>query len=565
MAIDIKLNTDADLGGVDRLADGLEQVADAAQDLDKHDAGKLEKSLDKAADAADDTADALKDAGKAGDKLDDAADAAKDLEKGLDRAEKAADDLGDAGKDLDKIEDAADDAAQEIDRDLVAALKRAAEQADATGKASQEGFAKGFSAAGEAQEEVLDEMTSNWGETMSSWNGSAQDAVRIIADTFGGLAGSMAIGGAAGSLIFGAVAGVISLIVQKWEDGSGQIEERNKAMYDQMIDNANAYFNNEQIVENFHKLMNSDEDALIDQATMDMLVKQSGLSRQDVALGIADPRGQQGQGLSNALDTQYQDWAGREPAKPVSDGTYKGNTMDQAESSRAAWEMEGSSINRARDALDSYRTGVEDTSDAVQSNTDYLAENGLLLDENGERSRDLVTAQADSAQALTDTTAAIKDNNESYEDAADARVANQAALADLVGTLAEEQDALKASGASAAEVTALQADQAQSFIDTAAAAGIEQDAALDLAAQLGLIPEDVATDIKEHGADWVKKQAQTTGAEVDKLDGKTATARLQAVGPSPMAIAGLMATMQAQVNARPVQARMLGVLGRVNF
>ncbi len=75
----------------------------------------------------------------------------------------------------------------------------------------------------------------------------------------------------------------------------------------------------------------------------------------------------------------------------------------------------------------------------------------------------------------------------------------------------------------------------------------------------------MATDIKEHGADWVKKQAQTTGAEVEKLDGKTATARVQAVGPSQMAIAGLMATMQAQVAARPVQALVQGVLGRLNF
>lgn len=565
MAIDIKLNTDADLGAVDKLADGLDQIADAAQDLDRHDADKLEKSLDKAADAADDAAVALKDAGKAGDKLDKAAASARDLEKDLDRAADAADDLGDAGKDLDKLEDAADDAAQEIDRDLIAALKHAAEQAETTGRTSKEALDGSFRGMGEAQEEVLDEMTSNWGETMSSWNGSAQDAVRIIADTFGGLAGSMAIGGAAGSLLFGAVAGVISLIVQKWEDGADQIEERNRAMYDQMIDNASAYFNDEQIVENFHKLMNADEDALIDQPTMDLLVKQTGLSRQDVALGIADPRGQQGQNMSTSLDAQYQDWVGREPAKPISDGTYKGNTMDQAEASRAAWEMEGSSITNARDALDDYRAGVEDTSDAVQSNTDYLAKNGLLLDENGERARDLATAQADSAQAVADTTAAIEDNNTSYEDAAAARVANEAALADLVGTLAEEQDALAASGASAAELTALQADQAKSFIDTAAAAGIEQDAALDLAVQLGLIPQDVATDIKEHGADWVKKQAQTTGAEVEKLDGKTATARLQAVGPSPMAIAGLMATMQAQVNARPVQARVQGVLGRLNF
>lgn len=569
MAIDISLNTDADLGGVEKLADGLDKAADAAEKLEKQDADKLERSLDKAADAADDTSDALDDAGKAGKHLDDAADSARDLEKDLDRAEKAADQLGDSGKDIDKIEDAADDAAQEIDRDLVKALKEAAKQADATGKAAQEGFAKGFKEAdtrnqgfvkglrdsGEAQEEVLDEMTSNWGETMSSWNGSAEDAVRIIADTFGGLAGSMAIGGAVGSLFLGSVAGLISVFVQKWQDGSEQIEERNAEMYAAMLENADAYFNNEQIVERFHQQMQGGDDAPIDKKTFQLLQDSTGLTNQELSLAVADPRGKYGQQMSSVFQSQRTAVNKRQPVS----GDYP-ESSDQYQADLEGWRAEKDAITAAEDAWTEYKGGVDSTSDSIKSSNEFLAENGLLLEENGGAARDLTTAQADSAQAFKDTKTALEDNIESYGSSKDAMTANKGELAGLVDTLAAEQEALEASGASSEELTALQESQAAQFIETASAAGLEKDEALDLAVQLGLIPESVATDIRENGADNVQNKAKGTKTAIDNIpSGKTVKVNLK--GPDNWAISSVLAGIESRL--RPVRVQIQPVKGRL--
>ena len=569
MAIDISLNTDADLGGVEKLADGLDKAADAAEKLEKQDADKLERSLDKAADAADDTSDALDDAGKAGKHLDDAADSARDLEKDLDRAEKAADQLGDSGKDIDKIEDAADAAAQEIDRDLVKALKEAAKQADATGKAAQEGFAKGFKEAdtrnqgfvkglrdsGEAQEEVLDEMTSNWGETMSSWNGSAEDAVRIIADTFGGLAGSMAIGGAVGSLFLGSVAGLISVFVQKWQDGSEQIEERNAEMYAAMLENADAYFNNEQIVERFHQQMQGGDDAPMDKKTFQLLQSSTGMNDQELSLAIADPRGSQGQQIASGFQSQRTALDKRQPVSgdyPESSGQY--------EADLEGWRAEKDAINEAEGAWKDYRGGVDSTSDSIKSSNEFLEENGYLLSENGGRARDLTTAQQDSAEAFKSAKDAINENIESYGSSSEAMTANKSELANLVDTLAAEQEALEASGASSEEVTALQKSQAEQFIETASAAGLERDEAINLAQELGLIPEDVATEIKQSGAENVQSKAKQTKSSIDNIpNSKTTKVELQ--GPSNWAISSVLAGIESQL--RPVRVQIQPIKGRL--
>ena len=529
---------------VSDLADSLDQIEDATKDA----AQGSERNLDKIGDSLDDVEKASKDAAqgserqldKIGDSLDDVGDDAKKAGQKLE--DEITDGAKDAGKSADKMESSFSEAFDGM-------RKRSRESADDINRNTQ--------GMNEAQAEVLDEMTSNFGETMSSWNGSAEDAVRIIADTFGGLAGSMAIGGAAGSLILGSVAGLISVFVQKWEDGAEQIEERNQQMYQQMLENADAYFSQEQIVERFHQQMQGGDDAPMDKKTFQLLQSSTGMNDQELSLAIADPRGSQGQQIASGFQSQRTALDKRQPVSgdyPESSGQY--------EADLEGWRAEKDAINEAEGAWKDYRGGVDSTSDSIQSSNEFLAENGYLLEENGGRARDLTTAQADSAQAFKDTKAALEDNIETYGGAKEAMTANRSELAGLVDTLASEQEALEASGASSEEVTALQKSQAEQFIETAGAAGIGRDAALDLAVQLGLIPESVATDIRENGADNVQDKAKKTKKAVDDIPpGKTVKVDLK--GPDNWAISSVLAGIESRL--RPVQVQVQPVAGRTAY
>lgn len=527
---------------VSDLADSLDQIEDATKDA----ATGSERNLDKIGDSLDDVEKASKDAAqgserqldKIGDSLDDVGDDAKKAGQKLE--DEITDGAKDAGKSADKMESSfseAFDGMRKHSRNATEDINRNTQKLD------------------DAQAEVLDEMTSNWGETMSSWNGSAQDAVRIIADTFGGLAGSMAIGGAAGSLILGAVGGLISVFVQKWEDGADQIEERNAEMYQAMLENADAYFSQEQVVQRFHQQMQGGEDAPMDKKTFQQLQTSTGFTDQQLSLAIADPRGQYGQQMSAGFQSQRTALNKRQPVAadyPESSDSYSADLQ--------VWRDEQDAINDAEKAWKNYKGGVDSTSDSIKSSNEFLTENGYLLEENGGAARDLTTAQADSAQAFKDTKSALEDNIESYGSSEKAMTANKGALADLVDTLAAEQEALDASGASSEEVTALQKEQAQQFIDTASAAGLERDEAIDLAQQLGLIPPEVATDIKEHGADNVQSKAKQTKSSIDNIpNSKTTKVELQA--PSNWAINSVLSGIESAL--RPVRVQIQPIKGRL--
>ena len=258
------------------LADSLDEIEDATKSA----ATGSERNLDKIGDSLDDVEKASKDAAtgsernldKIGDSLDDVGDEAKKTGQKLE--DEITQGVKDAGRSADKMESSFSDAfdgMRKRSRDASEDINRNTQKLD------------------DAQAEVLDEMTQNWGETMSSWNGTAQDAVRVIADTFGGLAGSMAIGGVAGSLILGAVGGLISVMVQKWEDGSEQIEERNAEMYQAMLENADAYFSQEQVVERFHQQMQGGDDAPMNKKTFQLLQSSTGMSDQQLALADVGP------------------------------------------------------------------------------------------------------------------------------------------------------------------------------------------------------------------------------------------------------------------------------------
>ena len=549
----------------------VEIIADVAKAVKS--AGDLEEAVTDLADSLDEIEDATKDAAtgsernldKIGDSLDDIEDSAKKAatgsERNLDKIGDSLDDVGDEAKKTgrkieEELEDGTKDGAKGADK-MESTFSESFEGIRRKSRQTQEDISGHSRQMGEAQSEVLDEMTSNWGETMSSWNGSAEDAVRIIADTFGGLAGSMAIGGAVGSLFLGSVAGLISLFVQKWEDGSEQIEERNAEMYAAMLENADAYFNNEQIVERFHQQMQGGEDAPMGKKQFSQLQSATGMTDQELALGVADPRGKQGQQIVSGFQQRR---TALDKLQPVA-ADYP-ESSDQYQAALEGWRDEKDAINEAEAAWNDYKGGVDSTSDSIKSSNEFLAENGLLLEENGGAARDLTTAQADSAQAFKDTKTALEDNIESYGSSKDAMTANKGELAGLVDTLAAEQEALEASGASSEELTALQESQAAQFIETASAAGLEKDEALDLAVQLGLIPESVATDIRENGADNVQDKAKKTKKAVDDIPpGKTVKVDLK--GPDNWAISSVLAGIESRL--RPVQVQVQPVTGRLAY
>ena len=549
----------------------IEIVADTAKAVKG--AGDLEDAVSDLADSLDQIEDATKDAAtgsernldKIGDSLDDieksAKDAATGSERQLDKIGDSLDDVGDdakkAGQKLeDEITDGAKDAVKSADK-MESSFSEAFDGMRKRSRESADDINRNTQGMNEAQAEVLDEMTSNFGETMSSWNGSAEDAVRIIADTFGGLAGSMAIGGAAGSLILGSVAGLISVFVQKWEDGAEQIEERNQQMYQQMLENADAYFSQEQIVERFHQQMQGGDDAPVDKKTFQLLQSSTGMNDQELSLAIADPRGSQGQQIASGFQSQRTALDKRQPVSgdyPESSGQY--------EADLEGWRAEKDAINEAEGAWKDYRGGVDSTSDSIKSSNEFLEENGYLLSDNGGRARDLTTAQADSAQAFKDTKAALEDNIETYGGAKEAMTANRSELAGLVDTLASEQEALEASGASSEEVTALQKSQAEQFIETASAAGLERDEAINLAQQLGLIPPEVATEIKQKGAAEAQKGAKDTTAALSNVPKKTPT-EIELKRPSNWAISSVLSGIEASL--RPVRVQVQPVAGRTAY
>lgn len=506
MAIDIKLNTDTDLGGIDKLADGLDDATKAAEKLDKKDTKKLDKSLGEAEKSADKLAD------------------------GLDDAERATDKLGDSAKKIDKIEDEASEAAKAIDRDLTAALKDAATQAENTGQRSGDALKKGFDKGNEASEEVMGEMAQNWGSTMASFDGSAQSMVQIIADSFGGLAGSMAIGGPVGSLFLGAAAGLTALWAQNWFDQSSKVEERTAEMYSQMLDSANAYFGQTAIIERFHAQIsgNKDEDAsLLSKDDFDDVVEMSGLSKQTVALAVADPRSDAAAQLQKAMQASEDAQVAAKPdtSKAASASGYG------VDSGLGAWVNRLDKIRETRETLNALNSDVESTSNSIKSNTEFLRENGYILDNAGAAARDFETAQVAAKTALDDAKAAISANNDALGGAAAATDENEAALSDMVDQLISVQTAMADTGAKTDEVTQLQKDQAEAFIQAGEAAGYQRDEAIDLAEHLGLIPHEVATQLKQTGAGQVQSDAQLT---MDTLAKIPATKEIKTVLVPPM-------------------------------
>lgn len=466
------------------------------------DVSQLVRSMRQTGDAIDDVVD----------HLDSVADGSTDIEKKMhDAFDGSARSAKDAGRDVERaMKDASNEsekAAEKTDDSFSAAFDRLKQRSKTFGDQHK----KDMDRTSEVSNEAANEVAQNWSSTMSSFDGSAESVVQMVADSFGGLAGSLDVVGPIGSLFLGATGGLLSVILSKWMENNDRIEESNRAMYEQMLENANAYFSNEQIVENFNKIMSGADDAAVSLKDLQKLQEISGLSQQEAAYAYADPRSDTARALIAQLDQKQ-----AEITKQMASAA---GTGPQANARIAALSNEAKNIAQVTSQWKEYSNQVESNSEQILTNNEFLQSHGILLDNAGQAQRDLINAQADANEAYTTASETIAENIDQYGGLAAAKEQNQAALSDLVDALRDEQNALADSGGAVEAVTALQYEQAAAFIDTAKQAGITEDAAVDLAASLGLIPEAVATNIRQSGADGAREKAESLRRAINNLPG----------------------------------------------
>lgn len=457
---------------------------------------KVENSLDAMADALDDIAtstsktanDSARDMAKIGKE---AKQTGKDVEKAFDKAfESGGDKAKDSAKEAEK---AYRNMAQKMSQDLEKVQHK---QKETASKASQ------------VFEEVGDEMRQNWGETMSSFDGSASSLVDGIADTFGGLAASLGVGGVFGTLFLGSIAGLISNWGQKWIDSFSEIEEKNKQMYEQMAENASGYFSNEQIIENFNKILQGADDAIIDNKTLEEFVSRTEMSSQDIALAFADIHSKQAQELSKKMSD-----ASRKYSSELKNLQSDIKT-NMTEGSGRMIDGDTRALKELSDQWGEFTGKIKDNQTEILTNNEYLEKHGYTAKAGAEAARELAAANAEAEKAFDDVTEQIKENIKTEGSIEAAWTQNQAALADYVDQLNAQYDAAQQAGAGSQYLEKLQYDAALSFIEAARQAGKTTAQALELGQAYGLIPKDVATYIREHGTDDAKKKVQNLSKEV---------------------------------------------------
>ena len=161
----------------------LSLVSDVREVL--RDTGKVADNLDDVADALDDMA---REAVRAGDKTEDSL---GDVEKALGDVTREA---KDTGRDLERsLEDGsreAGDAADQMEKKFRDALDKVRDEAKETGKVIDRETADGTGRAGEAASEFKDEAVQNFSEVASSFSGDMTSAVDGVQGLLGGLASS---------------------------------------------------------------------------------------------------------------------------------------------------------------------------------------------------------------------------------------------------------------------------------------------------------------------------------------------------------------------------------------
>lgn len=484
----------------------------------------IEGSLDDVADSLDDLARESQEAGRDLERglSDGADDAAREVERATDKIGRSLEDTGDdardAGRDIEKhLEDAADEgekAAEKLERTFKEAFDEVKGDAKTSTREVADDTRRSMADAEDATEVFRDEAKSNLSESVSSFRGEVEDIPDLIQDILGGVVADLGPAGALGAAFAAVGFGLAVSFYEDWKEQAEKVEERISDMYEDMLESGRNYLSEQYLNEQISGILNSAEDAVIDYAKAQEIAAAAGLEVGAVVrayAGHAESATEVQEALSERLREAVDEF------HRLRDDGYLGAANALAQN-----------IEQLRDYDDTLTGVTENVTTAAERAEIYR---GAHLT-SSEAVRDHLEAVADFDDTLNEAREAIEENNEEIKNSTERAEANRGVLAGLAGDMLDLRESAREAGASTADLTALQAEQADQFLDTAKKAGIEKDAALDLATQLGLIPENVATDIRERGADAVIEQARRVRDTVRAVTGEDYTVDIGARLPS---------------------------------
>lgn len=160
-------------------------------------------------------------------------------------------------------------------------------------------------------------------------------------------------------------------------------------------------------------------------------------------------------------------------------------------------------VDEATGAVTGYKTGTEESTDAIEEQVDALEELQNLLEGTANLLLGVRGSERDFLDSLDATTKALEENGRVFAENGDlldrhsekAR-ASESALDGIASATHGWADSAEEAGASAEELDAIMKEGRDAFIDMATDMGMSEEAAKALADELQLLPEFVATEVE---------------------------------------------------------------------
>lgn len=399
--------------------------------------------------------------------LDDVADSLDDLAR---EGEKAGDKAGDSLKD--GLDDAGD-AAKKLERKFKDAFDEVKKGSRKAGDDLGDNVKRGAGKAEQGLDEFKDEARQTARETAASFDGTADSLVDMAQETAANALGGFGPLGAAAGIALAAGAGAMYSAYQEKAEATKQLIAD---MFDDMIASGNDFASAEIINTQLQSIVADDELVRVYTAAAGKI----GVSVSEaLAAAAGDPQAMEVVGQAAQL---WLDGIGADA----------GSARTDVQGLSQAIEAQGSAVDSASSRARLYR-------DAAVTSGDALA--------------DWAQAQADVNDIIDDTNTALMDNGKAYADNADQlRTENVAVLTEMASKLGDVNQAAVDAGVKGAELAAVQREQYDAFMAAATGAGMARDDAEKLAAQYGLIPTDVDTQVTVSGGPAARTEAEKTAA-----------------------------------------------------
>jgi hypothetical protein len=476
------------------------------------------------------------DTGALADKYSEVSDELKDLAKaGTDAGKKVEDAFDDGVKEAGKLgkefKETGDDA-QKMAREADSAFDRLGDSARKAGKDVGRSTKEGFEEASEGAETFKENAASNAKEVAASFDGSAES----ISDGIQGLVAEMLEGfgpaGLVGGVAFAAGIGIAAAAMTDSAEKATELKQKAVDMVESITE-AGGNLGDLDIAE---KIREAGREVMEDfwltpwvdeSSTKFQEVKKDA---QEFGVSVKDAVRSSFGSLEDSqkfLDETADDW--QNLTKIIDDNTtvtdrggrIMNDTAKAAEKKKKALsDLRGeaqSNVDTTKDAIEIYNIeqealgGTEEAAEKAAEATKELAD--AKADAAG-NAMDLVSAENEYAEKLPQLTKDIKANGKTLDTNTEAGRANRDSLVDLAKTQTNLRDSAIAAGEGVEQVTARVQVSRDAFIDAAVAAGATDEAAAALADTYGLIPSDVATQIKANGTEETKAAVESIPGEV---------------------------------------------------